>query len=198
MRINRWAAGIATAAIIAGSAWGAGMFFGLPIVGGSSYCGGTSTGSTGSQVCTTTVPAGPSMSGIELFPADTQLSSGAPPQTVLVPNVMIGPGIISYIPGVDQTSLTVTANVGTIIFTNPNASPAGTSINKATLLMAASPADGQRLRISSAISINNFVLSANTGQVITITPTQLNPQQNTVTGFEYIWSSANSRWFRLQ
>ena len=78
------AAGIAAVAAVP-LAWAAGMFSGLPIAGGASYCSsfsgtGSGTGSStfpGSasgfaQVCNVTVPAGPDVSGTFLIPADTQ------------------------------------------------------------------------------------------------------------------------------
>lgn len=96
------AAGIA---VIAAStlAMAAGSWFGLPVIGGSSYCSSTVTGtgglggitgqgqgSTGS-ICGQTVPAGPtSLTGLELIPVDTQAANGAPPQTAYVPLPLVG------------------------------------------------------------------------------------------------------------
>lgn len=83
-------AGLAAVAIVTGGAIAAGMFPGLPIVGGAAYCvsnllnplTGVATGSCNGP----TTPAGPAtITGAELIPADTQLASGQAPQTVLIP-----------------------------------------------------------------------------------------------------------------
>lgn len=85
------------------AALAAGKWPTLPVVGSNSFCGSTVTGtgslggitgqgqgSTGS-ICGQTIPAGPpALTGVELIPADTQLTGGAPPQTVTVPSSMLG------------------------------------------------------------------------------------------------------------
>jgi hypothetical protein len=84
-------------------AWAAGNWSTLPIVGGSSFCASTVTGtgglggitgqgqgSTGS-ICAQTIPAGPPfLTGNELVPADTLIGGGASPQTVVIPLPMFG------------------------------------------------------------------------------------------------------------
>lgn len=96
----------------------AGMWSTLPVVGGSSFCASTVTGtgglggitgqgqgSTGS-ICGVTVPAGPpAITGVEIFPADTQLTGGAPPQTVAVPIGSLGYHINRLIGGDFGTNL---------------------------------------------------------------------------------------------
>ncbi len=82
---NRFAAYAVAAAVLLAVplAYAAGLFPGFPVVGGAAYCNGTSTGATGTQVCTTTVPAGPTIvTGLERVPADTQIAGGGQPQTV--------------------------------------------------------------------------------------------------------------------
>jgi hypothetical protein len=102
---------IATATLFAGAgaAWGAGNWSTLPIAGSGSFCGSTvsgvtlpssqgpygivpgSTQGTGSGICGQTIPAGPAeASGTYLIPADTGLTGGAPPQTVTIPNALVG------------------------------------------------------------------------------------------------------------
>lgn len=84
-------AGLALAA--SGVAWGAGLFQGLPVVGGPSYCNSFNTaGVPGTPPqCTNTVPAGPpALTGAEMIPADTQLTQGQSPQTVYVPSPLLG------------------------------------------------------------------------------------------------------------
>jgi hypothetical protein len=81
-------AALAVAAFMT-AAHAAGNIPDFPIVGQPPYCSGTSTGPTG-QVCTVTVPAGPgSLTGTELFEADTGLLNGQQPQTVAVPATLL-------------------------------------------------------------------------------------------------------------
>lgn len=86
---------LTAAALIAvvGMVKGAGLFWGYPIVGGSSYCvtyqnqQTNNLGVVTSQgTCTNTAPAGPSsVTGNELLIADTQLPGSQQPQTVYMP-----------------------------------------------------------------------------------------------------------------
>ena len=81
--IKRLAAGVGVLALTSGQilpVTAAGLFPGFPVSGGTSYCAAYAGG-----VCVSTVPAGPQMSGEELVPADTGLSQGQGPQTVLMP-----------------------------------------------------------------------------------------------------------------
>jgi hypothetical protein len=101
------AAGLVAAVPLLG--WAAGLYSTFPVVGGSSFCAsnvsgvtlpagqgpyGVSPGSTqgtGQGICGQTVPAGPTgITGEELIPADTQLANSTPPQTVVIPNAIIG------------------------------------------------------------------------------------------------------------
>lgn len=95
------AAGVAVA-VASTLAIAAGNWSTLPIVGSASFCGSTVTGtgslggitgqgqgSTGS-ICGQTIPAGPpAITGNELVPADTNLTGGAPPQTVTIPTSLL-------------------------------------------------------------------------------------------------------------
>lgn len=88
MRMKRVAlvAGLLVASSIA---WAAGYFPNFPLVGGASYCSSFATG-VGGQVCTSTVPAGPTLlTGNELIPADTALTQGLNPATVLIPSSLL-------------------------------------------------------------------------------------------------------------
>ncbi len=85
-------AGLAAVAMLTASAYAAGMFPGFPIVGAPAYCtSSTTAGVPGTATnCTTTAPAGPpAITGNELIPADTQLSQGQSPQTVLIPSGLL-------------------------------------------------------------------------------------------------------------
>lgn len=103
MKLTR-ISGLLAVALTAGStiAFAAGMFPGLPIVGGAAYCQGYSNYSTSVTIpgtlptpnnCNTTVPAGPStLTGLETIPMDTLAPNGVAPQTVALPSTLIGNG----------------------------------------------------------------------------------------------------------
>lgn len=86
-------AGLAAVAISGALVHAAGFFPGFPVVGGPAYCVSTNQpGGPGTPtVCTNTAPAGPNATaGNELFLADTHLSQGQSPQSVLVPSALVG------------------------------------------------------------------------------------------------------------
>lgn len=94
----------------------AGNWSTLPVVGGSSFCASTVTGTGGlggitgqgqgttGSICGQTVPAGPpSLTGTELVPADTSLPGGGQPSTVVIPVSLLG-GATNRIIGGDFTT----------------------------------------------------------------------------------------------
>lgn len=113
-RMPRWCAALAgiIGSCMAGApmpAMAAGNWSTLPVVGGPAFCASNvsgvtlpagqgpfgvvpgSTQGTGAGICGQTVPAGPiDASGVLTIPADTNAVGGAPPQTVVVPLVLIG------------------------------------------------------------------------------------------------------------
>ena len=99
----------ALTAILIGTAFGAGLWFGLPIAGGPSYCSGSVTaGVPGTaSTCVVTVPAGtvPAFNGNEKFPFDTGLANGVAPQTQLATTCQIAGGSYSVLspPGATAT-----------------------------------------------------------------------------------------------
>src|SRR5689334_17889471 len=82
-------------------AYAAGLWFGLPVVGGGSYCAGataTGLGTTGGTLsCNVTAPAGPTtMTGNELIPAD--LNTGGAQATYPVPGAGVSGAQTGYLP----------------------------------------------------------------------------------------------------
>src|ERR1017187_7992194 len=84
-------------------AYAAGLWPDMPVIGGATYCAGTSSSATGSIIglvtgCPNQVPAGPTiMTGNEQIPADTRLAGGGAPQTVLVPMASLNALPISFV-----------------------------------------------------------------------------------------------------
>src|SRR6266850_691055 len=88
----------------AGIGLAAGNFGLWPIVGGASYCG-----STNNAVCVLTIPAGPTATGLETIPADTNAAQGIQPQTVLVPITSMFSGLAVYESPLTGVSITLAA-----------------------------------------------------------------------------------------
>lgn len=184
----------------------AGLFPNFPIVGVATYCGGslsTATGTlTGVQTgCPNQVPAGPTVvTGSETIPADTNLSSGANPQTVL-----LSLASLNALPILVQASTVATAPVsisasnlsGGVIFTST------VVITKANVTLPSAPIDGQQYAISSNRNINVLEVSAGTNTVGNVNPISLTNQTSGSTsgqpvGFRWMFNRASTTWLRLQ
>lgn len=191
-RLKLAVAGLFAAALVSTAAYAAGMFPGFPIVGGASYCNGYATGTSG-QVCIQQVPAGPNLTGAELMPADTQLSQGQSPQTVLIPSKVLGGGALNYQAPLTGASITVGANDGKLIL-----KPAGTI---ATLTVTLPPAsaltDQQILQISSTQTVTALTLTPGSGTTINNTPTAITPSTTGSFGYQFIYRAASAEWFRI-
>ncbi len=195
---------VAAATLLLGTlaAWSAGMFFGFPIVGGASYCS-TSTGSAGTQVCTTTIPAGPSIvTGSELVPADTALTGGARPQTVLLPMASLNALPYTYGQYTTGQTITVSANIGSVVLSPQN----GLNVANLNIQMPASVIDGQQLNMSFTNGIASLLVSPNTGQNVASPQTLVislqtgavaGTQTPQLGGIRYIYRAANTTWYRL-
>lgn len=178
------AAVVALSAIVAiPFAYSAGLWFGLPVIGGSSYCSGnvgtgtsptTGIGTAGtSTVCAVTVPAGPSsLTGTEMIPADllsgSTAGSGGPgsgpvqsgTQTAYMPVATAASGaytsIVPTTPSVTFTS-TVPNGINTVYL---NATGTTTYWG---LILPSNPYDGQLLRVAAAATVTNIGLSVGSG-----------------------------------
>jgi hypothetical protein len=192
------------AVVAAPMAWAAGLWSTLPIVGGASFCASTVTGagglggitgqgqaSTGS-ICAQTVPAGPAtLTGAELFPADTGLgNNGNVPATAVVTTCQLGGGSLTVLSP-------AAGNTGTLVIPNQTCfyviDGAGT-ISAFTYTMPANPLDGQILRISSKVAVSTLTLQANTGQTLLGAPTSASA--NSAVG-AWIYRAANTTWYRV-
>lgn len=104
-RLKGAAVGCAALAIASTALYAAGNYSMYPVVGGAAICAGTVTGAGGfggntgqgqattGSICPLSVPAGPpALTGSELIPMDTGLAGGAPPQTVVIPSILLANG----------------------------------------------------------------------------------------------------------
>lgn len=174
-------------AVVAFALFGTGAAFAqtwpnLPIAGGASYSCGSVNG-----VSNCTVPAGPDLTAGAWVPADTHLSQGRSPQTVLVPIATLGGGIQSSSP-LTGTSITVAPNVSKVMLT-----PAGTIAALTVLLPAATALfDGQEFYIASSQIVTALTLTAGTGSTLGTTTTALAVN----TPIRYTYSAVNDVWIK--
>lgn len=197
--------------------YAAGNWSTLPIVGGSSYCASTVSGTgnlggatgqgqgTLGSICGQTVPAGPSIvTGNEVIPADannpaniTSAQGGASPTTFLLTMASLNalpPAYPAFYSNIAVNAFTVSPLVGKVVIIG-NAALSNTSMQ-----MPAAPIDGQELALSSNQTIGTFNISPNTGQTM---DTQAKVTALTVSttgsyGYQFIWRAATSTWYRLQ
>lgn len=165
----------------------------FPILGGASYCDSTQNAS-GQNVCTNTVPAGPAMSGLETFPADTNASGGI--QAVKVPFTMVGLGPYVYNAPVTTASITIAATTRRLII-----DPAGTIAALTVVFPAATTlTDGQLFGMCSTQIVSTLTITAGSGTTVLNPPTAM--VVPVVTGNascpEWIYRTANTSWYRVQ
>ena len=202
-------------AVAAVTAYAAGNWSTLPIVGMASFCASTVTGAVlpaaqgpfglvpgstqGSSIgiCQSTIPAGPpSLTGNELVPADTGLASGVPPATVTIPSVLLDGGAATYLSltaAVSPNSYTVLPGTGTLVILGAAA------LSPTTVQMTAAPFDGQKLHLTSDALIATLTISPNTGQTIQADAlvTVLSPIVTGTYGYDFIYRASNTTWYRL-
>jgi hypothetical protein len=179
-------------ALIATPVLAAGLWPNFPVVGGASYCASTSTGVSG-QVCTVTVPAGPTaLTGAETVPADTNLTQGQPPQTVRVPVTSLASGAYANVSPLTGTSVVIPNNVSNYLIT-----PAGT-IAALTVTMPSAPTDGQVVHINSSATVTALTLNGASGQTISNAPTAITISTTVAYGYAFLYQASTKKWMRLQ
>jgi hypothetical protein len=198
-------AGALACAFSAIGAYSAGMYQTLPIIGGSSYCASTVTGTGGlsgvtgtgqgttGSICGQTVPAGPAtFVGTEVAPVDIYApgtsSSAGGAQTALVNLTQLGQG-----PMID---LTTVATTQTIPVNTPFYFLDGAQGSALTVTMPLSAVEGQIQRIiCEASTVGTLTVAANTGQTL-----KGNPNAACVAGVGYAWryQASNTTWYRVQ
>lgn len=196
MKLSRFGLGIAAlfATVLAASA--AGMFNNLPVVGSSStaYCALYAGDGT---TCSAYVPAGPtSLSGNELFAADTQLSGGASPQTVRIKPASIGAGPTQYSAPLTGTSITILPTTRQVVI-----EPAGTLAALTIVTPAASAmVDGQRIGFCTTQIVTTLTVTAGAGVTVKNAPTAMLVPVATgaASCVEWMYVAAQTALYRVQ
>ena len=197
--------GLAVAGLIGFTAiaFAAGLWPDFPIVGGATYCAGSSQSAVGTIIgsvtgCPNQVPAGPTIvTGNEQIPADTRLSSGATPQTVLIPMASLNalPITVSRANVTGSNLVSAANNSGGFILWSPNA-----NVSALNITLPASPIDGQQYIVGSNQTILILsVASTPTVQSVSNSPSILTVSTTTGSqGYRWMFNAAQSTWFRLQ
>jgi hypothetical protein len=201
------AAALLGAAVLASgiAAHAAGMWGTWAIIGGSSYCASTVTGTGGlggitgtgqgtvGSICAQTVPAGPpTFAGSETFPVDigpiwggASMNGGAVSAVITLPQIGQGP----------MVDLTTVATAQTI----PNLTPwyflDGAQASALTVTMPSQPVEGQIQRVvCEAATVGALTIAANTGQTI-----KYNPNTACVAGvgYSYRFQASNLTWYKF-
>lgn len=200
MRMKRLSlvAGLLAASTIV--AWTAGLFPGFPVVGGAAYC--TSfvmnplTGAATTTCNGPTVPAGPTaITGNELIPADTALTQGQNPATVLLKLASIGVGPYVYNAPVTTDSITVAATTRHLVL-----EPAGTIAALTVVLPAATAlVDGQMFGLCSTQIVTALTITPGSGTTVSNTQTATIVPLGTGAAAcpEWIYRAANTNWYRF-
>ena len=184
-------------------AYAAGLFPNFPVVGGATYCAGSTSSATGTIIglvtgCPNQVPAGPLVvTGNEQIPADTRLTSGANPQTVLLGLASLNslPLTFTVVTGVNPTTFTASNISGGIVFDGQG------TITAAVVGLPQNPIQGQQYRISSNRAITTLTVNAwAQQQTLFNAPTTLTltPGNNGPIGFTFVWNTSTLAWYRLE
>lgn len=167
----------------------------FPILGGASYCDSTQN-STGQNVCTNTVPAGPAMTGLETLPADTNPTAAGGIQSVKVPFPAVGIGPYVYNAPLTGATITMTNLQRRLII-----DPAGTIATLTVVFPAATTlVDGQLFNMCTTQIVTTLTMTAGSGTTIT-NPLTAMAVPETVGGAScpgWIYRTANTTWYRMQ
>lgn len=198
LKALRGAAVAAVASLLSLSAAHAnGMFSNLPVVEGAAYCSMYAGDGT---TCVQYVPAGPTaVTGNERVPADTRLSNGQSPQTVLfsMANLNALPLTVSTITTNPQT-VTAAATSGGVLLRNNGG---GTVMTAVTINFPTAPVDGQQFAVSADANVTTLTLTATNlpaGVTIKNNPTGITTSTTGAYGYRFMYNSTNNAWFRLQ
>lgn len=211
--------GALLAIVVAPLAYAGGLWFGLPVVGGASYCAGASVaGVPGTTAtCNSTAPAGPtSTTGNELIPADLnpQGTPGVPGtstagvQTGYLPLATAASGAYLLTQPTGLVNMTLVVPNG---ITNVVQNLTGTMTTYA-LILPVNPFDGQLVRFVANATISTLFITTGLGSTATVnTMTKVNnlvvgglppvavwPTGAVMNGFSYLYNSSNNIWYRLQ
>lgn len=184
--------GIAALAFIGVALAQSGVQSGLPVIGGASYCA-----SYNNNVCTSTIPAGPTaVTGNETVAVQTNLSQGQFPQSAAMSmrSLNAAPIALNTCAAAACGSVTIAGNSGGVMLTY------STTIDSATVVLPALTAAmyGQRVSIGASHTVTALTVSAGSGTTLAVsTPTALTASATAPQGYEFVLMSDN-KWYRVR
>ena len=182
-------------------AYAAGLWPDMPIVGGATYCAGSSQSATGTIIgaitgCPNQVPAGPTIvTGNEQIPADTRLAGGSAPQTVLIPMASLNALPITFVSvsSANPAGISAANNSGGVCYNST------VTITAANITLPLAPVDGQQYSVCSNTTITALSVAAATGATLSVTtPTVLTASTTVPQGYTFIYNAASTKWFKLR
>ena len=210
-RYRSAAVGLAALMLSSAALWAAGNWSTLPIVGGAAFCASTVTGTGGlggitgqgqgttGSICGQTVPIGPTIvTGTELIPADTNLTGGAPPQTVVLSlgSLNAFPLSVTTVLTNNTNNLSATNIMGGYILHAASAS----AISTVNLSLPPNPIDGQQFALSSDQTVTTLAVVPSitpTGTTITNRPTVITNSTTVAYGYRFVYNAAANNWYRM-
>ncbi len=184
-------------------AYGAGLWWGLPLFGTAAYCTGYSqypTAATvpgtqaGGAVCNSTAPAGPALfSGTETFPTDLFGAAAPSAQTNTAPSVVNmplvtlgqGPYTINNAPG---TAIAIANNTPWYI-------TQGGQGSAWTITMPTAPIEGQIQHVvCGATTAGTLTIAAAAGQTLVGNPAAVCTVGN---GYSFRYVASSTTWYRF-
>ncbi len=164
---------------------------GLPLVDGASYCS-SYTNST----CSNTVAAGPALTGDETIIANTNISGGASPQTVVIDVTTLGAGPYQYAAPATGETLTLTAKQRRLII-EPSTTLATLGI---TFPASTALTDAQLMGVCTTQIVTALTVTAGSGTTVNNKPTALLVPVTTggASCVEWVYRATNTTWYRVQ
>lgn len=198
------AAGVAVV-LTASAALAVGLWPGLPLLGGPSYCGGYSVFNTGNTVpgtlpsgaqCATTVPAGSTaFTGNEGMPTDSyafaQNASGSQPAptTQLTSVLQFGQGGFTNLPSTSSASTYTVPATTAILFENA-------TVTNPTITFTAAPLQGQMFTLVWGANLTTGITTA-AGAGSTCLPA-CGAISGTTAGTTHKWVYEGTIWYQIQ
>ena len=195
-----------SAVIVASTAaYAVGLWPGLPILGGPSYCAGYSVFNTTNTVpgtlptpnqCSSTVPAGSSaFTGNEAVPADSyglaQNASGSQPgpTTQLISVLQLGNGGFQNLPSTSSATSVTVLPTTSVLFENA-------TVTNPTITFTAAPLQGQQFTLVWGANLTTGITTA-AGAGSTCLPA-CGAISGTTAGTTHKWIYEGTIWYQIQ
>ena len=162
-----------------------------PIIGGGSYCA-----STTNSVCTSTIPAGPALTGNETIPVNTNATNFGPSNAYLTLKQLGALPIQVVVVTTPPSGISATNISGGVLYTS------AATITSANITLPAVPIDQQMFVVSSNRTITALNVTAASGDTMATNtaPTALTASLTAPQGYKFTCVKATTScvWYRLQ